>query len=65
MESWGETVDGCGLTAVTPRLHSFRIEANAEQQLAFEIQGDANGQWAIAKVVWYGNVQYVQEPGSG
>jgi len=65
LESWGEPVDGCGLTAVTPRLHAFRIEANAEQQLAFEIQGDANGQWAIAKVAWYGNVQYVQEPGPG
>jgi len=65
LESWGRAVDGCGLAAVTPRLHSFRIEANAEQQLAFEIQGDARGQWAIAKVAWYGNVQYVQEPGPG
>ena len=65
LESWGRAVDGCGLAAVTPRLHSFRIEANAEQQLAFEIQGDARGQWAIAKVAWCGNVQYVQEPGPG
>jgi len=65
MESWGDPVDGCALTAVTPRLHPFGIEANAEQQFAFDIQGDASGIWAIAKVAWYGNVQYVQEPESG
>ncbi|HUU54324.1 MAG TPA: glycoside hydrolase family 38 C-terminal domain-containing protein [Armatimonadota bacterium] len=65
LESWGDVAEGCALSAVRPRLHPFRIEANAEQQFLFEIRGETQGIWAIAKAAWYGNLQYAQEAESG
>ena len=60
-ESWGPSVDTFALNAVTPRLHAFRLEAGAEQIFPFAVQGDMKGLWAVAKVMWYGRLQYVQE----
>jgi len=62
IESWGETVDGVALGGVTPRLHSFRLEAQSQQEFRFTVEGEPPA-WAIAKVCWYGNIQYVQERG--
>jgi len=61
LESWGPSVDTFALSAVTPRLHAFRLEAGAEQSFAFAARGDMAGLWAVAKVMWYGHLQYVQE----
>ena len=61
LESWGPSVDTFALNAVTPRLHAFRLEAGAEQTFPFAVQGDMKGLWAVAKVMWYGRLQYVQE----
>jgi len=60
LESWGRAVDSYALTEVTPRLHPFRIEARAEQRFTFKFTGPDPNLWAIAKVAWYGTLQYVQ-----
>ncbi len=62
VESWGESVDSLALSSVTPRLHCFRLDAGEESTFAFTVRGHAEGLWAVAKVMWYGRVQYVQEP---
>jgi hypothetical protein len=61
LESWGRAVDTFALGEVAPRLHSFRLEAGAEEQFTFAVRGNLNRVWAVAKVMWYGRVQYVQE----
>ena len=61
LESWGSSVDTFALSSVTPRLHPFRLEAGAEESFTFAVRGDMTGLWAVAKVMWYGRLQYVQE----
>jgi alpha-mannosidase len=61
VESWGRLVDTLALSNVAPRSHVFRIDGGQEQSFAFAVSGKAEGLWAVAKVAWYGNVQYVQE----
>jgi hypothetical protein len=60
LESWGQVVDTFALGEVAPRLHSFRLEAGAEDEFRFAVQGSLGAVWAVAKVMWYGRVQYVQ-----
>jgi len=64
VESWGEAMDTYARCEISPRFHSFRIEAGAEREFPFTLAGDPEGLWAVAKVAWYGNVQYVQPTGS-
>jgi len=61
LESWGSLVDPFALATVAPRLRPFRLEPGAEGQFAFAVQGDMGSLWAVAKVMWYGRVQYAQE----
>jgi len=61
LESWGASVGEFALGSVAPRSHVFRLEANAQEQFRFPITGDWEGLWAVAKVAWYGRVQYLQE----
>jgi len=58
LPSWGEAVGSLALSQVSPRAHCFRIEANSSQTLRFSAPGKADGLWAVARVAWYGNVQY-------
>ncbi len=60
LETWGEAVNSYALSAITPRLHPFRLEANAQQRLDFSDTGPTEPAWLYAKVAWYGNLQYVQ-----
>ena len=61
LESWGSAVGSLARSAITPRLHSFSVEAGEEKRFTFSAHGDKDGLWAVAKVMWYGQVQYVQE----
>ena len=63
LESWGAPVDVYALSEVTPRVYPFRLDSGEEQQFPFAVQGDMTSLWAVAKVIWYGRVQYVQETG--
>ncbi|MBN1461479.1 MAG: hypothetical protein JXA57_18275 [Armatimonadetes bacterium] len=63
VETWGPLVDNHRRATITPRLAPFRIEANSAQEFRFDAVGVVEDQWAVAKVAWYGNVQYVQEAG--
>jgi hypothetical protein len=61
IETWGVAVDDYRRAAVTPRLHAFTIDADSAQEFRFDAAGSVEDQWAVARVAWYGNVQYVQE----
>jgi alpha-mannosidase len=61
VESWGGLVDTLALSSVTPHSHFFRLDGGREQSFGFQLSGTAEGLWAVAKVAWYGNVQYAQE----
>ena len=58
VESWGQAVGSLAVCEVSPRLHSFRVEGNASQTLRFAVGGEGEVGWAVARVAWYGNVQY-------
>jgi hypothetical protein len=60
LESWGAAADTLALASITPRVRQFQIAARGEEQVAFGIDGPGEGVWAVAKVAWYGRVQYVQ-----
>jgi len=47
-----------GLAVVEPRLQCFRIEAGSRQVFRFPIGGKGDGLEAVARVAWYGHVQY-------
>ena len=59
--SWGGAVDSLALAAVTPRLYAFRLEPAQQKRFAYRWEGARQGLWAVAKVMWYGNVQYTEE----
>jgi hypothetical protein len=59
VEAWGRLSEGLALAEVTPRAFPFRLEAQREQSFTFRASGDSDAMWAVAKVSWYGNVQYV------
>ena len=61
VEFWGETVEGMRLGGVSPRAQAFRLAAGEERTFVFALQGNGEGLWAVAKAMWYGRVQYVQE----
>ena len=61
LESWGPSVDRFALSEVTPRLHVFRLDPGAEEIFPFAVDRNMEGLWAVAKIMWYGRVQYVQE----
>jgi alpha-mannosidase len=63
LESWGPVVGDFALGRVSPRRHAFRLEAGEEKQLRFSVEGKTTGLWAVGKVMWYGQVLYVQESG--
>jgi len=63
LESWGRAADTLARGLVSPRLHAFRLDPEQEGEFTFAATGDATGLWAVAKVMWYGRVQYVQEGG--
>lgn len=65
LESWGSCVETSAATAVEPRAQPFRLEAGAEERFAFRLSGPGEGMWAVAKLMWYGRVQYVQEAVAG
>lgn len=65
LESWGRAADTLARGLVGPRVQAFRLEPQEMQELAFAIAGDRAGIWAVAKVMWYGQVQYVQEAQPG
>jgi hypothetical protein len=60
LEYWGPAVDTLALGHVGPRCRAFRVGPGAEENLAFTAEGIAAGLWAVAKVSWYGRVQYAQ-----
>ena len=65
MESWGSAVGSFALCEVSPRVHCFRLEAGGQARFRFSVRDDFKGLWAVAKVMYYGQVQYLQErPGS-
>jgi len=51
LETWG---------AIAPRMRAFRIGANGSAELRFGAKGDLSGTWAVARVAWYGRVQYAR-----
>ena len=59
VEAWGRLSEGLALAEVTPRAFPLRLEAQQEQSFTFRADGDSDAMWAVAKVSWYGNVQYV------
>ncbi|NIR18800.1 MAG: hypothetical protein GTN79_03210 [Gammaproteobacteria bacterium] len=61
LESWGRAAGSLARAAVRPWVHPFRLEAGAADTFGFAIEGTDAGTWAIAKLMWYGRVQYVQE----
>jgi hypothetical protein len=61
LESWGGCVDTYALSAVTPRVRAFRLDPGAEEKYAFAVGGRNHDLWAVAKLMWYGRVQYVQQ----
>jgi hypothetical protein len=65
LETWGSAADGLALAAVAPRVHTFRLEAGADDRFVFTVDGPASEMWAVAKLMWYGRVQYVQEKQTG
>ena len=65
LESWGSLVDTFALTAVAPRLYPFRLDPSGQEVFRFAVRGDMSSLWAVAKVMWYGRVQYVQESAPG
>jgi hypothetical protein len=58
VEAWGGLAEGLALAEVTPRSHIFRLEAERSQRFTFPARGDSEAMWAVAKVAWYGRVQY-------
>ncbi len=58
LPSWGEAVGSLALSHVSPHTRCFRIEANCTESLRFSAGGEPDGLWAVARVAWYGNVQY-------
>jgi len=62
VESWGEPVGRFALGNVTPGSYPFRIEAAQSQRFTFAARGQSRSAWAVAKVAWYGRVQYVVCP---
>ncbi len=61
LETWGRFAGGHTICEISPRVFAFKLEAGEEREFRFEVQGQAKGAWAVAKVCWYGNVRYVQE----
>jgi len=61
LESWGRVVDGAARAEVSPRMQAFRLNAGEAGEFRFSANGDLEGLWAVGKVAWYGQVQYVQE----
>jgi len=61
LETWGAAAGGHTRARVTPRGHPFLIAAQGEDTLRFAVEGDLSAVWAVAKVMWYGHVQYVRE----
>ena len=61
LESWGASVGEFARGSVDPRSCAFRLDPGEEKQFRFAITGDREGLWAVAKVAWYGRVQYLQE----
>ena len=61
LESWGAPVGEFARASVDPRAYAFRLDPGEEKQFRFALTGDREGLWAVAKVAWYGRVQYLQE----
>jgi hypothetical protein len=61
LESWGVSVAEFARGSVDPRCYDFRLDPGEEKQFRFAITGDRESLWAVAKVAWYGYVQYLQE----
>ena len=61
LESWGASVGEFARGSVDPRWYDFQLGPDEQKQFRFAVTGDREGLWAVAKVAWYGYVQYVQE----
>jgi len=59
LESWGPRVGSFALGEVTPACYAFRLDAGKDRRFTFTAQGEGTSTWAVAKVSWYGHVQYV------
>jgi len=57
-EAWPKLTPDSVRWIAVPDDTCFRIEANSSQTLRFSLRGKADGLWAVARVAWYGNVQY-------
>jgi hypothetical protein len=58
-ESWGRAVSSFALGEVTPASHAFHLDAGKDYRFTFAARGEGHSAWAVAKVSWYGRVQYI------
>jgi hypothetical protein len=47
--------------AITPRMQPFRVEAKGSVARRFTVEGEVSGAQPVARVAWYGRVQYARE----